>query len=160
MGLGVKDLATLEPKDSGLGPWTANLIFVNRRKCILFVNDKTLFNFLVPDILRKHICELDSMFRNWFSCELGEEGFTEVQTARIMEEYQVIGYSKTKSRSVLGSMNDLAFMYKYSIQTKGGLHGLGFPGIIKEMNRVPMGSLGYKYPIEALLESCRPLLLE
>ena len=156
MGLGVKELATLEPEDSGLGPWTANLIFVNRRKCILFVNDKTLFNFLVPDVLRKHIRELDRMFRNWLSCVLAEEGFKEAETGKILEEYQVIGYSKTKSKSVLGSMNDLAFMYKYSIQSGGGLHDVGFPGIIKEMNRVPMGSLGYKYPIEALLEAASP----
>ena len=76
MGLGVKDLATFEPDDSGLGPWTANLIFVNRRKCILFVNDKTLFNFLVPDVPRQQIRELDRMFRGWLSCVLAEESFT------------------------------------------------------------------------------------
>ena len=81
--------------------------------------DKTLFNFLVPDVLRKHIRELDRMFRNWFSCVLGEEDFTEEQTEKILEEYQAIGYSKTKSRSVLGFMNDMEFMYKYSIQSKG-----------------------------------------
>ncbi|MHB8793840.1 MAG: DUF6933 domain-containing protein [Thermoleophilia bacterium] len=67
MGLGPRELTTHEPEGSGLGPWTANLIFVNRRKCILFVNDKTLFNFLVPDLLRKHIRELDRMFLGWLS---------------------------------------------------------------------------------------------
>jgi len=94
MGLGVKDLAAFEPDDSGLGPWTANLIFVNKRKCILFVNDKTLFNFLVPDVPRKQIRELDRMFRNWLPCVLAEESFTEAQIAKILSEYQEIGYSK------------------------------------------------------------------
>jgi len=156
MGLGVKDLATFEPDDSGLGPWTANLIFMNRRKCILFVNDRTLFNFLVPDVLRKQIRELDSMFRGWLSCVLAEEGYLKAQTEEILNDYQEIGYSNTKSRSVLGSMNDLAFMYKFFMQSGGGLHSPDFPAIIKEMNRTPMGALGYRLPIEVLFEISPP----
>jgi hypothetical protein len=156
MGLGVKDLATFEPDDSGLGPWTANLIFMNRRKCILFVNDKTLFNFLVPDVPRQQIRELARMFRGWLSCVLAEESFTEAQIVKILSEYNEIGYSSTKSRSVLGSMNDLAFMYKFSMQSGGGLHSPDFPEIIKEMNRTPMGALGYRLPIEVLFEISPP----
>lgn len=151
MGLGHKDLSTLEPEDSGLGSWTANVIFVNRHKCVIFVNDKTLFNFLVPDVLRKQIRELAMMLRGFLSCVLSEEGFSREQIDRMLEVYTEIGYSNTKSRSVLGSMNELAFLYKFCIQSKGGLHSPYFPKLIKEMNRMPMGSLGYKLPIEALL---------
>ncbi|MHB1463831.1 MAG: DUF6933 domain-containing protein [Thermoleophilia bacterium] len=160
MGLGVKDLVTLEPENSGLGPWTTNLIFINRRKCILFVNDKTLFNFLVPDMLRQHIRELDKMFRDWFSCTLAGEGFTPAQTDKILEEYESIGYSKTRSRSVLGSMNDLAFMYKYELQSSS-LHRWDFPEIIKKMNRMIVGSQrDYHYPVERLFDIYHPLLLK
>ena len=157
MGLSAKDLSMLEPSDSGLGPWTANIIFVNRRKCILFVNDKTLFNFLVPDVLQKHIRELDRMFRGWLSCELAEEGYLKAQREVILNEYREIGYSNTRSKSVLGTMNDLAFMYKYSIQSIAGLHSPRYPEIIKEMNRMPMGALGYRLPIEALFEISPPI---
>lgn len=125
---------------------------MNRRKCILFVNDKTLFNFLVPDVPRQQIRELDRMFRNWLPCVLVEEGFAQAQTKKIVEEYRAIGYSNTKSRSVLGSMNEFAFMYKFYLQPGGGLHGCDFPDIIKRMNRTPMGSLGYQLPIEALFD--------
>lgn len=160
MGLGVKDLLTVEPADSGLGPWTANLIFINRRKCIHFVNDKTLFNFLVPDVLKKHIRELDNMFRNWFSCTLADEGFNEKQIDKILQEYKEIGYSKTRSRSVLGSMNELAFMYKYELQSTS-LHRWDFPEIIKKMNRMIVGSQrGYHYPVERLFDIYHPLLFK
>lgn len=156
MGLNPKDLSMLEPEDSGLGSWTANLIFVNRRKCILFVNDKTLFNFLVPDVLRQQIRELAEMFRGFLSCELTEEGYSKAQIDKMLEEYREIGFSNTKSRSVLGSMNDLAHMYKFYMQSGGGTHGYDFPEIIKRMNRTPMGSLSYKLPIEALFEIGSP----
>lgn len=159
MGLGVKDLAAYEPEDSPLGPWTANLIYINRRKCILFVNDKTLFNFLVPDVLRKHIRELDGMFRDWFSCTLAGEGFREMQIEKILAEYNEIGYSKTRSRSVLGSMNELTFMYKYELQGES-LHRWDFPEIIKKMNRMLMRGPDYHYPVEALLDIYHPLLFK
>jgi hypothetical protein len=59
-------------------------------------------------------------------------------------------FANTSSKSVLGSMNDLAFHYKYSIQESGGVHSPAVPGIIRRLNRMPMGALKYVYPIEAL----------
>ncbi len=44
MGLKQSGLCTEEPRFLYLGPWHANLIHIDRRKCILFVNDNTLFN--------------------------------------------------------------------------------------------------------------------
>ena len=45
MGLKQSDLCAEEPCFSYLGSWHVNLIHFDRRKCVLFVNDKTLFNF-------------------------------------------------------------------------------------------------------------------
>jgi hypothetical protein len=55
-----------------------------------------------------------------------------------------------RRKSVLGSMNDLAFHYKYSIMEAGGVHSYAVPEIIHRLNRMPMGSLKYVFPIEAL----------
>ena len=41
MGFKKSDLREDEPVFSYLGSWHANLIHIDRRKCILFVNDKT-----------------------------------------------------------------------------------------------------------------------
>ena len=45
---------------------------------------------------------------------------------------------------------DLAFHYTYHIQEAGGVHSYAVPGIIRKLNRMPMGTLEYAYPIEAL----------
>ena len=158
MELGVKDLATFEPEDSVLGPWTANLICINRRKCILFVNDKTLFNFLVPEVLRQQIRGLDNIFRSWFSSVLAGEGFKEDQINKILREYGDIGYSRTRSRSVLGSMNELAFMYKYELQGDS-LHRWDFPEIVKKMNHMLISGPDYHYPVEALFDIYHPVVI-
>jgi hypothetical protein len=150
MGLKQSDLYTEEPRFSYLGPWHANLIYINRRKCVLFVNDKTLFNFIVPDLSRAQIRDLEKLFKSYLSCILADEGFGEAGRTRILSEYDEVCFANTSSKSVLGSMNDLAFHYKYSIQEAGGVHSPAVPEIIRRLNRMPMGALKYVFPIEAL----------
>ncbi len=154
MGLKAADLMKGEPSVSLLGSWHANLIHIDRRKCILFTNDKTLFNFLVPDVTRGHIRELDKLFRSYLECVLSDEGFDEGVKEKILSEYQEIGYASSNSKTVLGSMNDLAFHYKYLIFSDGGIHGCDLPEIIRKLNRMPMGTLGYQHSIEALKILC------
>lgn len=69
---------------------------------------------------------------------------------KIMSEYDEVGYARTNSKRVLGSMNDLAFHYKYHILEEGGVHSPAVPGIIRKLNHMPMGAIKYAFPIEAL----------
>lgn len=150
MGLKPSDLCAEEPRFSYLGPWHANLIHIDRRKCLLFANDRTLFNFIVPDVTRATIRGLEKLFTNYLSCILADEGFAEADRGRILSEYDEIGFANTNNKSVLGSMNDLAFHYKYSILESGGVHSPAVPGIIRQLNRMPMSSIKEVFPIEAL----------
>ncbi len=155
MGLKHSDLSTEESHFSYLGPWHANLIYMNRRKCVLFANDKTLFNFIVPDVSRATIRELDRLFRSYLSCVLADEGLSEADRARILSEYDQIGFANTNSKSVLGSMNDLAFHYMHNILEAGGVHSPAVPGIIRQLNRMPMSAIKEVFPIEALKARCQ-----
>lgn len=152
MGLKNDALIQQEPTPSVLGSWHGNLIYIARRKCVLFVNDKTLLNFLIPDVQREQIRQLDTLFRDFLQCVLAEEGFDKTTTAKILQEYAEIGFAKTNSKSVLGSMNDLAFHYKYHIQEAGGVHSCMVPQIIHELNRMPMSAIAACFPVNALRE--------
>ena len=61
-----------------------------------------------------------------------------------------IGFAKTVSKRVLGSMNELTFQYEILIEEKEGLENIGILELNKHINRTIMGALKYKYPIEAL----------
>jgi hypothetical protein len=150
MGLSKASLSESEPADACLGSWHANLIFIARRKCVLFVNDKTLFNFIVPDVSRAQLKALSGLFVSWLACVLAEEEIPEYVREKIMAEYSQIEYANTNSKSILGSMNDLAYHYEYLILSEGGVHSPAVPGIIKRLNHMPMGAIKYRYPIEAL----------
>ena len=78
------------------------------------------------------------------------EGFSQFQIEKILVEYQTLNYAKTNNRSVLGSMNDLAFQIEAYIETSGGLSYLDFDVVNDKLNRIPMGAIEYKYSIDAL----------
>ncbi len=89
----------------GLGNWYANLIRDNRRKCLLFTNEKTLYTFLIPKILKANLKNIEEEFLIHLSYNMQNEGFGLDVINRVMQEYRGIGFAKTVSKSVLGSMN-------------------------------------------------------
>jgi len=150
MGLKKAELSTIEPKFSYLGSWHANLLHIDGKKCVMFVNDKTLFNFIAPNVKRKEIKNLSSMFKEHLMYALSFEGITDKTKEQIIKEYSEINYSKTNSKKVLGSMNDLAFHYKDHILCEGGMLSALVPSIINKLNHMPMGMLNYNYSSEEL----------
>jgi hypothetical protein len=150
MGLENSDLLSEEPRFSYLGSWHANLIHIDRRKCVLFVNDRTIFNFIVPDVSRSQIRDLKILFKEYLQCVLSEAGILEPERQKILSEYSKVEYAKTNNKSVLGSMNDLAFHYKYHILEAGGIHSYAVSSIIRKLNHMPMGAIEYAYPIDML----------
>jgi hypothetical protein len=150
LGLKKAQLIDVEPRFSYLGPWHANLIHINRRKCVLFVNDRTLFNFLVPDLSRSEIRELGDYFRRFLQTVVASEGLSAVTQTKIQQEYRDVEYAKSNNKSVIASMNDLAYRYKRSLLEAGGVHSYLLPSIISRLNHLPLRALGFQFPIEAL----------
>lgn len=150
MGLKPRDLFTGEAPDTTLGPWHATLIHINRRKCVLFANDRTLFNFIVPDVSRAMIRRLGELFIGHLHAVLAEEAFPPAVREPIAAEYDQLSFGKSQDRSVLGSMNDLAFHYEQHIREAGSVHSAEIPGIIRRVNRIPLKAIKYRYPVEAL----------
>ncbi len=139
----------LQPTE-GLGHWYANLLRIERRKCLLFTNEKTLYSFLIPKVLKANLKNIEQEFLINLSYNLQNEGFGLEVINRVMQEYQEIGFAKTVSKRVLGSMNELTFQYEILIEEKEGLENIGILELNKHINRTIMGAIKYKYPIEAL----------
>ena len=150
VGLKPSDLWLDEPNFSFLGQWHANLIYIDRRKSVLFVNDRTLFNFILPDVNRAQIRVLPELFLSGLSGVISAEEFPEDVKRRIFEEYDEIALAKSSDRSVLGSANDLAYHYKLHIMNSGGTHSWRVPEIIRQLNRMPLQAIKFKFPIDEI----------
>ncbi|OGW52785.1 MAG: hypothetical protein A2Y81_13135 [Nitrospirae bacterium RBG_13_43_8] len=103
-----------------------------------------------PKVLKANLNNIEHEFLINLSYNLQNEGFGLDVINKIMQEYQEIGFAKTVSKSVLGSMNEFAFEYDYLIRGEERIEKVRILEINKDINRTIMGALKYKHPIEAL----------
>jgi len=92
------DVSLVEPYEipsnpEGLGNWYANLHRIDRRNCIIFTNEKTLYIFLIPKVLKANLKNIEEEFLINLSYNLQSEGFGLEVINRIMQEYQEIGFA-------------------------------------------------------------------
>jgi len=139
-----------EPLSDFLGPWHANLIRIERRKCLLLTNDRTLYSFLVTGVKKKDLVNFRELFALHLKMNLAKEGFGPEDIDKALEEYGEIAIAPTANRSVLGSMNDLAYQADYLVSRAGGLGKGDILTVNMMLNRIPMGAIKFDYAIEKL----------
>ncbi len=130
--------------------WHANLLRLDRKKYVLFTNDQTLYSLLVRWIKTPRSAGFQGAFRLGLFKSLTGEGLAEAQIEYMLNEHAHMMIARTNSRSVLGSMNDLAFQIKSIIHTTGGLADADLSEIGRELNRIPMSAIKYKVGIDEL----------
>ena len=133
-----------------VGSWHANLLRVDRRKCILFTHDATLYSFLVPGLKKPQFENFREVFGQNLFKNLLWENFSQNQIEIVLDEHREIIIAKTNNRSVLGSMTDLAFQLKYKIAAMGGLVNVDLAELNQELNRIPMSAIKEIYSIYEL----------
>jgi hypothetical protein len=137
----------------GLGNWYCNLLRIDKRKCLLFTNEKTLYSFLIPKVKKENLKNIIDEFLFNLNMNLQAEGFHLEVITKVMQEYTDIGFAKTASRHVLGSMNELVYEYEYlTIHRYEGIENIRILGVNKEVNRTIMKGIKYLHPIESLQE--------
>ena len=113
-------MQTVESDNSILGCWDANLVVVMRKRYILFVNEKTLLTIFIPLVPKKSVIE---RFRNSLFNELLRLGVPEENVIIELDNYNTCNLSTKTDRSVLGSINDLAWHYKTKLIRQFGETG-------------------------------------
>lgn len=164
----VQDLLGLKPAElidaaghdekSILGAWYVNEFKVQRKKCLIVMNERTLLSFILFGVrngnTRKDI--LPEMCLHGIVQLLQFEGFSSETIVKIIEDGQSKVYAKTDNRKVLGNMNDLVWMYEHMIWHGGGLENCDLTALIQKMNRTPQRNLGWSYSIDLVREILEP----
>jgi hypothetical protein len=133
-----------------IGRWHANLLRIDRRKCVLFTHDQTLYTFLVPGLKKPHFQNFDEVFRQNLFKSLRAENLPQKHIEIFLDDIREIEFTKTSNRSVLGSMNDLTFHLKYQIADEGGLLMTDIVKLNHDLNRIPMSAIKEIYSIYEL----------
>ncbi len=144
------DNAITAGEDGGLGGWHANLFLSHRRKCVLFIHDRSLYSLLLTGLKRKDFDELAFLFGEILFKTMRLNGFSQKAIERMLTEYEQVSFASTNSRSVLGSMNDRIAEVRFQLDRFDSLEAANIGEIRKLVNEVPMGALKYAQPVEEL----------
>ena len=142
----------VEPDEvTALESWHANILRIEKRKCVLFTHDATLFSFFVPRLRRPEFDQLDIAFGEGLFRTMRLFDFTQTQIEQMLELSRHISYAKTNNRRVLGSMNNLTLHIEYSIaDDDSGLDTTDLATMHQRINEIPFKAVGYKHPRERL----------
>jgi hypothetical protein len=116
--LGVRAAALPEVSSSD-DDWYLNLLWIERRKCLLLMHADTLFPVFVTDVRKADITPLEPYVMSLVQESLHSEGLA-ADTLGVLDPDDV-HLAKTASRSILGVMNDAAVHARYRIQAMGGI---------------------------------------
>jgi hypothetical protein len=148
LGARDKDLAAPAPSD---GDWYANLLWLDRRKCLLLAHAGTLFSVFVADVRKADLLPLRSLVVRLIQRELRSEGLPLDSFGNL--DLSSVELARTASRNVLGYMNDIARSCEYAIAESGGLGRCDIERLNRELRRhlhLSRQPPGYFVPIDLI----------
>jgi hypothetical protein len=143
MTLGARDLAQEEPPP-GPVEWYCNLLFLDRRKCLLFTHPQTLFSFLVACVTKPDFQRFGDMFRGQLGAALATEGLDPTSCLSPLV-HGPDAFAKATDRSTLGSMLDHQLNLKFYVEHDGGWGRADPAALTRRLNDTPMGMRGHKH---------------
>ena len=148
--LKVKPVDALPEPTTRLGNWYCNEFTASRRKCLIFVNERTLLPIVISvnglktsgDILEVF---KQRLFKAFLLLKLPDKEFM----PELLEMDEVV-FAKTKSRTIVGSMNDIITQTKFSCD----YHDMDVdsPVMFESLSQIPLKANGYKRSTELVAE--------
>ncbi len=146
LSLKASDLSDASSNNTLLGAWYVNQIIINRRKVLVFMNEKTLLSFIVVSVKKSNTTKDDfaAIFLQHLFNFMKLMEFPLSKMGQMMDDYQDAQFCRTDSRQALGNLNDLAFLYEHMIYDQGGLESCDASDVILKLNDMPQKNLGHK----------------
>ena len=125
--------------------WYANLLWVDRRKCLLLTHSGTLFSVFEADV-HADLRTIHSLLTRLIGRELQRENLPRATfpTGRPDE----LTIATTADRSVLGCMNDMAFLCRTTIGDSGGLARTDLAALNQALRRNINSARSHQRPID------------
>jgi hypothetical protein len=130
--------------------WYANLLWLSGRKCLLLTHVATLFTIFESDVRAPELRDPGRLVTGLISRELLREQLP-ADTFGSTDPASII-IAKTADRSVLGCMNDMAFMCEAVTTRSGGLAAIDVAHLNQTLRRNINSARGYQPPIELTAE--------
>ena len=144
---------------SGIHGWHANIYSFFRHKSVVAVNDETRLCIFLPGLRKPEFKDFENLFRTRLKEELLRFGISKGEAAELLLSLGPMTIGRTHNRSVLGTMNDMAFSLKIQLERLGRLpeDDEERGGLSQIINRTPCrakGRSGYFFPADEIKRFC------
>ncbi len=143
--LGQRPGADLEPVPTA-DDWYANLLWFDRRKCLLLTHAGTLFSIFEADVRASALRDTRRIVADLIGRELAREKLPAGTFGAVDKEELIV--ARTADRSVLGCMNDMALLCGHAIAGSGGLRQTNVAELNRSLRRNLNSARGYQQPID------------
>ena len=109
------------------------MLWFDRRKCLLLTHAATLFSAFEANVSAPGLRAMGPLVSRVIGRELACEGLPSAVFAGLEPEDLIL--AKTADRSVLGCMNDMAFLCRYTIAESGGLTSTDLGALNRSLRR-------------------------
>jgi hypothetical protein len=148
--LGKRSVRLVEAPPSG-DDWYANLLWLDRRKCLLATHAGTLFSLFVVDIRAADLRPFERRIVDLLAAALLDEGLPTDVLGRL--EPDEVQLAKTASKRVLGVMNQMALEIGWAVDQAGGLWNVDVDDLNRHLRRGLHTKDGeYRVPLELVHE--------
>ena len=136
-------LSELPPSDDD---WYLNLLWIDRKKCLLLTHHGTLFSVFRARVRRADLRPIGNYLVAAIETELRAESLPTDTFSELQPES--VRLAKTASRSTLGFMNEMAFELRYVIANAGGLDRSDIDSLNHRLRHMLRNRGDYVSPIE------------
>lgn len=130
LGLRPTSLAEIEPADDD---WYLNLLWFDRRKCLLLTHAGTSFSVFVPDVRKADLDPIGPFLVHAITVALDDE--TLPKNALGVLDPADVRIAKTASRRVLGIMNEIAYHLGYMLDRYGDVLDVDVITVNRQLQR-------------------------
>jgi hypothetical protein len=126
--------------------WYANLLWLDRQKCLLLTHAGTLFSVFRAGVRAADLRPIRLYVVEAVKAELHSESLPPDILGEL--DPDAVRIATTASRSTLGFMNEMAVHLRYQVAVAGGLNRCDINIVNHHLRRTLHNRGGYVYPIE------------
>lgn len=136
--------------------WSGQLLYVDGKKCLFFIEKKSLYIFLILNFSTKDIKNLPTLFLENFIDQLKNDNIHSLEIENYFREnYKSIKFFRTDNdQKTLGTVRDTEQMLRcYHSETISHKDVIEYR--IRKLNRIPLGGRKYAYARELMLNDLK-----
>lgn len=133
------------------GTWNATVVYIARKKCIVFLHVETLYTVIIPHFSIKDLDQIEALFIKNFHDQLLYDDIDGVTTDYLVDKIGAIQLCKTNNnRIIIGLLNShIAIIdeikYRYDV-----FNNIVILDLTSRLNSMPIKKIDWKYPKEKM----------